>query len=116
MRLPMPGEERLARVAHALLNNVAHDRTTDQWACFAGMARRTSMRAFSAQVGMSFGRWRQQASLFAALESLAQNKSVTEVAIAVVYGSVSAFIQMFRTRLGTTPQAYFRSKQAPDLG
>ncbi|PYT93002.1 MAG: hypothetical protein DMG36_11730 [Acidobacteria bacterium] len=52
---------------------------------------------------MSFGRWRQQARLFAALEMLAQRESVTEVAIAVGYDSVSAFIEMFRTMLGTTP-------------
>jgi len=60
---------------------------------------------------MSFGRWRQQARLFAALEMLAQSKSVTEVAIAVGYDSVSAFIEIFRKMLGTTPQIYFRSKQ-----
>jgi methylphosphotriester-DNA--protein-cysteine methyltransferase len=48
--------------------------------------------------------------LFAALEMLAQSKSVTEVAIAVGYDSVSAFIEMFRTMLGTTPQRYFRAK------
>jgi AraC-like DNA-binding protein len=43
------------------------------------------VRAFSAQTGMSFGRWRRQARLFAALEMLARSKSVTEVAIAVGY-------------------------------
>jgi AraC-like DNA-binding protein len=75
------------------------------------MARRTFMRAFSAQVGMSFGRWRQQARLFAGLEMLAQGKSVTEAAIAVGYDSVSAFIEMFRKMLGATPQMYFRSQQ-----
>ena len=69
------------------------------------------MRAFFAQVGMSFGRWRQQARLFAALEMLAQGESVTEAAVAVGYDSVSAFIEMFRKMLGTTPQMYFRSKQ-----
>jgi AraC-like DNA-binding protein len=74
------------------------------------MARRTFMRAFSAQAGMSFGRWRQQARLFAALEMPAQSKSVMEVAIAVGYDSVSAFIEMFRTMLGTTPQTYFRGR------
>jgi methylphosphotriester-DNA--protein-cysteine methyltransferase len=42
---------------------------------------------------------------------LAQNKSVTEVAIAVGYDSVSAFIGMFRTMLGSTPYTYFRTKQ-----
>jgi AraC-like DNA-binding protein len=108
LRLTIPREERLARVADALLEDVGDDRTLDAWAHVAGMARRTFMRAFSAQVGMSFGRWRQQARLFAALEMLAQRKSVTEVAIAVGYDSVSAFIEMFRTMLGTTPQTYFR--------
>ncbi len=111
LRLPIPREERLARLAHALLDDVADDRTLDEWADCAGMARRTFMRAFSAEVGMSFGRWRQQARLFASLEMLAQNKSVTEVAIAVGYDSVSAFIDMFRTMLGATPHTYFRSKQ-----
>src|SRR5580698_5586517 len=110
LRLSIPRDERLARVADALLDDVADDRTLDAWAHVAGMARRTFMRAFSAQAGMSFGRWRQQARLFAALELLAQSKSVTEVAIAVGYDSVSAFIEMFRTMLGTTPQTYFRGR------
>ena len=110
LRLTIPREERLAKVADALLDDVADDRTLDDWAHLAGMARRTFMRAFSVQTGMSFGRWRQQARLFAALEMLAQNKSVTEVAIAVGYDSVSAFIEMFRTMLGTTPQKYFRAR------
>jgi AraC-like DNA-binding protein len=112
LRLPIPREVRLARVVHALLDDVADHRTLDEWAHFTGMSRRSFMRAFSAEVGMSFGRWRQQARLFAALEMLAQRKSVTEVAIAVGYDSVSAFIEMFRTTLGSTPQAYFRSRQA----
>ncbi|MGB7585381.1 MAG: helix-turn-helix domain-containing protein, partial [Terriglobales bacterium] len=67
-------------------------------------------RAFSAEIGMPFGRWRQQVRLFAALEMLAQQESVTDVAIAVGYDSVSAFIEMFRTMLGRTPQAYFRNE------
>jgi AraC-like DNA-binding protein len=115
LRLPIPKEKKLARVAHALLDDIADDRTLDDWAHFAGMGRRTFMRAFSAEVGMPFGRWRQQARLFAALEMLAQHESVTEAAIAVGYDSVSAFIEMFRTMLGTTPQAYFRSKRRPEV-
>lgn len=113
LRLTMPGDERLARVAAALLEDVADDRKLEDWAHLAGMARRTFMRAFSEEVGMPFGRWRQQARLFAALEMLAQKKSVTESAIAVGYDSISAFIEMFRTMLGATPQTYFRSRQEP---
>ena len=112
LRLTIPSEERLARVADALLDDVGDKRTLDAWAHVAGMSRRTFMRSFSAQAGMSFGRWRQQARLFAALEMLEQRKFVTEVAIAVGYDSVSAFIEMFRTMLGTTPQAYFRGRHS----
>jgi AraC-like DNA-binding protein len=111
LRLSIPKDKRLAKVAHAQLEDVADDRTLDDWAHFAAMSRRSFMRSFTAEVGMSFGRWRQQARLFAALEMLAQRNSVTETAIAVGYNSVSAFIEMFRTTLGSTPQVYFRSKR-----
>jgi Helix-turn-helix domain len=58
----------------------------------------------------------RQARLFAALEMLAQRKSVTEVAIAIGYDSVSAFIEMFRTMMGTTPQTYFRGGRSSPRG
>jgi methylphosphotriester-DNA--protein-cysteine methyltransferase len=64
---------------------------------------------------MSFGRWRPQARLFAALEILARRKSVTEAAVSVGHDSVSAFIEMFQKMLETTPQMYFRTKQEPVL-
>ena len=113
LRLPIPRQAKLAKVARALLKNVADARTLDEWAKEAGMARRTFMRAFSAEMLMPFGRWRQQARLFAALEMLAQEESITDVAIAVGYNSVSAFIQVFRATLGSTPEAYFgRRKQS----
>src|SRR5260370_35702542 len=67
LRLTIPREERLARVADALLDDVGDDRTLDAWAHVAGMARRSFMRAFSAQAGMSFGGLRQQPRCLAAL-------------------------------------------------
>lgn len=42
-----------------------------------------------------------------ALELLAQRKSVTDVALSLGYGSVSAFVNRFRRHLGTTPARYF---------
>jgi AraC-like DNA-binding protein len=107
LRLPLPRQAKLAKVARAVLQNVADNRTLDDWAKDAGMARRTFMRAFSREMCMPFGRWRQHARLFAALEMLAQGMSITDVAIAVGYSSVSAFNEIFRAALGTTPQAYF---------
>jgi AraC-like DNA-binding protein len=65
------------------------------------------MRAFAAEMGMPFGRWRQMARLFCALELLAQGESVTNAAFNVGYNSVSAFTQVFRTVFGKTPMKYF---------
>jgi AraC-like DNA-binding protein len=107
LRLPLPRQAKLAKVARAVLENVADDRTLDEWAKDAGMARRTFMRAFSRELGLPFGRWRQHARLFASLEMLAQGMSITDVAIAVGYSSVSAFNEVFRAAFGTNPQAYF---------
>ena len=107
LRLSLPRTPKLARVARALLENIGDDRTLDEWARGEGMARRTFMRAFSSEMHLPFGQWRQKARLFAALERLGRNESVTEVAMAVGYESVSAFIEMFRSTLGTTPSRYF---------
>ncbi|MDE3198910.1 MAG: helix-turn-helix transcriptional regulator [Acidobacteriota bacterium] len=107
LRLPVPGRPSLARVAHALLSNVARRRTLDEWASEAGMSRRTFMRAFTAEMGMSFGRWRQMARLFCALELLAQGESATNAAFTVGYANVRAFTAAFRTAFGQTPMKYF---------
>ncbi len=63
LRLSLPRDERLARVAHALLDDVGDDRGLDDWAHFAGMSRRTFMRAFSAEVGLAVGGSRHGCSL-----------------------------------------------------
>jgi hypothetical protein len=46
LRLPLPRQAKLAKVARAVLQNVADNRTLDAWAKEAGMARRTFMRFF----------------------------------------------------------------------
>jgi transcriptional regulator GlxA family with amidase domain len=61
------------------------------------------MRAFSREMWMPFGRWRQHARLFASLEVLVQGMSITSVAIAVGYSSVRAFNELFRAALRTAP-------------
>ncbi|ERI14312.1 hypothetical protein O206_22735 [Ochrobactrum sp. EGD-AQ16] len=55
---------------------------------------------------MSFGRWRQQLHVGLALQRLADGESVTNIAIDLGYESPSAFIAMFRRKLGTTPARY----------
>ena len=55
---------------------------------------------------MSFGAWRQQACLLAALPRLSAGQSVTQVALDLGYDSPSAFSSMFKRRLGKTPMEF----------
>ena len=71
-----------------------------------GASKRTMQRLFADESGMSFSRWRQQARLIHALQSLAAGQSVTNAALDAGYSTTSAFISMFRKQLGTTPSRY----------
>ncbi|MGH9690805.1 MAG: AraC family transcriptional regulator [Candidatus Acidiferrales bacterium] len=106
MHLPVPKDERLTRILDALGKEPDDTRTIAEWARWSAMSKRTLTRSFVKETGMTFARWRQQARLFAALERLSKGESVTDVAVAVGYRSVSAFIDVFRQSFGVTPGAY----------
>jgi AraC-like DNA-binding protein len=59
---------------------------------------------------VSFGRWRQQLRLLAALELLGAGESVTRVAFEVGYEDVSSFISAFKGAMGETPARYFEAR------
>ncbi|MEW6644020.1 MAG: helix-turn-helix transcriptional regulator [Pseudomonadota bacterium] len=116
LHLPMPTDERLARIATALISRPDDPRTLDQWAQWAGLSARTLRRAFQAQTGTSFAQWRQQARLTRALELLARGDAVATVADALGYASPSNFIAMFRRSFGASPARYFASRPRSSSG
>jgi AraC-like DNA-binding protein len=67
-------------------------------------------RAFAAETGVPFGRWRTLLRLQAALPRLAHGEAVGRVASRVGYDTPSAFVAAFRRETGLTPAAYFRSR------
>ena len=107
LHLPMPTDERLKRIADAIVSDPADNRSQADWAKVSGASVRTLARLFPEQTGMSFSAWRQQARLMAALERLAAGEPVVRVALDLGYTSQSAFIAMFKRALGTTPGKYF---------
>ena len=76
------------------------------------MSERTLLRLVKQDTGLSFARWRQQVQLLHALLQLAAGKSVQQVSMDLGYESVSAFITVFKKRLGTTPKRYFSVESA----
>ncbi len=108
LHLPMPRDARLLGVAVAFRDDTSLRRTVGDWARSAGTSERTFERLWSAEVGMTFGRWQKQARLLRSLEVLASEKSVTAAALEVGFETPSAFVAMFRRAMGTTPARYFR--------
>ena len=69
---------------------------------------RSLARAFAAEAGVPFGRWRTLLRLQAALSMLAAGEPVSRVAGRVGYDTPSAFVAAFRRETGQTPGALFK--------
>jgi AraC-like DNA-binding protein/mannose-6-phosphate isomerase-like protein (cupin superfamily) len=110
LHLPLPRDKNLAAICTALLAAPECSDTLDDWAARVGASRRSLARHFQAEIGMSFGAWRQQLRLIEALTRLAAGQKVTMVAQDLGYDSPSAFTAMFRRALGRTPSQYFSSE------
>ena len=108
LHLPMPHDIRLKRVTGTLLEHPNDTRTLEDWAVSSGASARTLSRLFMNETRLTFGVWRKQVRLLKALELLAANIPVTQVAFDLGYESPSAFIAMFRRSLGEPPARYFR--------
>lgn len=107
LHLPMPTDTRLLRIVDILLANPADTRSLEELAKISGASGRTLARLFKKETGLTFGKWRQQRRLLAALSLLTEGQPVTNIALDLGYESVSAFIAMFKVALGTTPSRYF---------
>lgn len=110
LHLPIPDHPRLREIADALRADPADRSTVAQWGRRVAMSERTLARLVHQELGMSFGRWRQQMHIIQALQRLSAGVSVQRTAEDLGYESVSAFITMFRKTLGKTPTRYFADK------
>jgi len=110
LHLPISDHPRLREIAGALNADPADRSTVAQWGKRVAMSERTLARLVQQEVGMSFGRWRQQLHIILALQRLSAGVSVQRTADDLGYESVSAFITMFKKTLGKTPARYFADK------
>jgi len=110
LQLPNLSDRRALRVAEALVADPSNRQPLAQICKRAGAGKRTIERLFQEEVGMTFGRWRQQLRLMQAMRLLAEGAKVTYAALEAGYSTPSAFISMFRKALGTTPTLYFRTE------
>lgn len=108
LHLPMGRDPRLLRVMEALLDNPGDDRDLERLASIAGASSRTMARLFVRETGLTYGAWRKRLLLQEAIDRLAKGENVTGIALDLGYQSLSAFIEMFRQEVGTSPGQYAR--------
>lgn len=109
LHLPISSEPCLRRIAEALAQDPADRSTLAEWANRVALSESSLARLVVKETGLSFGRWRQQLHLIVAIRELASGASVQQVSGDLGYGSVTAFITMFKKALGKPPAKYLGS-------
>ena len=109
LSLPMPADKRLQHWLQQLHAGKHQAEQLKLMASEIGASEKTISRIFSKETGMSYQAWRQQWRLQAAIERLAEGKSVSTVAFSLGFASDSAFISFFKQHLGNTPSQYCKS-------
>ena len=110
LQLPHLSDRRVVRITDILVRDPSDARTLAQLCRVVGASKRSIERLFQQEVGMTFGKWRQQLRLMQGMRLLAEGAKVTHAALESGYSTPSAFISMFRKILGTTPTSYFGSR------
>jgi AraC-like DNA-binding protein len=111
LRLPMPTDPRLRKIADAFVTDPSDRATISDWAKRVGTSQRNLSRLVLRETGMTFGRWHQQFLILVALERMAKGEPVQTVGLDLGYESASAFITMFKKILGQPPGKYFATHQ-----
>jgi len=103
LMLPLPGSPLLQKLCRRLREHPEEKHHLTEWARQAGVSEKTLSRLFLRETGLSFRHWRQRMRLLGALPALERGDSVTEVALACGYDSLSAFIAAFKKQFNCTP-------------
>jgi AraC-like DNA-binding protein len=107
LQLPHLSDPRLIRISDLLTKDPSDSRTLAELCRVSATSKRSIERLFKQEIGMTFGKWRQQLRLMQGMRLLAEGAKVTHAALESGYSTPSAFISMFKKALGTTPTSYF---------
>jgi AraC-like DNA-binding protein len=110
LRLPLPRHPRLKAVLERLRDVPLETLSIEAVAKQACISVRTLERVMSTETALTFVQWRLRMRMLHALRLLAEDQSVTRVALTVGYQSPSAFIAAFKRELGVTPSEYHRPR------
>ncbi len=112
LQLPNPSDpQSAARCQGTVLDDPSDRRTLARLSAKRrATSKRTVERLFQDDIGMTFGKWRQQLRLMQAMRLLAEGAKVTHAALESGYSTPSAFISMFRKALGNDTNLIFQER------
>ncbi len=110
--LRQPEDPRLRQAASLIVANAPEAAGLPSLARAIGMTTRVFERRFSAETGLSPGRWRRHSALLVGLERIAAGAAVKAVAADAGYASSSAFIAAFHKAFGVTPSRFFAAPES----
>lgn len=106
--LPDSTDRQLEPILQAIRLDPADNTPLKTWAERVHSTERTLARRFQSELGMSFLQWRNRVRLLRALVWLKEDCTIQDIALALGYGTPSAFIAMFRKQIGFSPERYRR--------
>jgi AraC-like DNA-binding protein len=107
--LTLPQDTRARVIADRVMSQPGERETFATLCGRAGASVRTMQRVFRRETGTDFEFWRRQVRLMKAIELLVAGEPVQEVAYSLGYRQPTAFVEMFRGILGTTPGAWVKT-------
>jgi AraC-like DNA-binding protein len=111
--MPTVRSEILRRALDITKENLDTAQSFEDVAAAAGATPRTLARRFADELGMTWRQTQRRLRMVYAVEVLSEDRaSITEVAFATGYNSLSAFNAAFREFMGQTPSDYRRSMRA----
>ena len=110
LRLPMPRDTRLRRIAERLIDEPSDKATAEEWAARVGLSERTLGRLLQQETGMGFGSWRRQMRVLVGLRLLEAGETIQTIAPRLGYDSASSFSTTFRKTLGKPPARYLSDR------
>ena len=106
LTLPLPTDKRLTAWLNKITTKAILPQPLNEMSIQIGASSKTISRLFIKETGMPYQAWRQQWRLLTAIEHLAENKSVSEIAHSLEFSSDSAFIHFFKQHTGETPARF----------
>ncbi len=101
--LPSTDDPMLRPIVRTIEANPGDRRSLAQWADAVGSTERTLSRRWQACLFMSYSEWRQRLRLVKAISLLEQGTPIKVIAHRLGYRNTSAFIEMYRHHMGTSP-------------